>query len=576
MASTYLTVPFKDKDVAKNLGAKWDAVQRKWYVPEGRELTPFSVWLLSGSEPVSNSTEIDSFLEGSGQVTIPGKKGVSLSSLLAGVSQAVALAYKTGVWIMVEVVELRINGGHVYLGVSERDSNGMVLAKASAVIWQSMANTILPEFERSTGVQLASGIKLLVRARPVFKSQFGFSLDIDAIDPEYTLGDLEARKREIRTRLKSEGVFSANKQLPAPWDFNAILVVAPEAGAGLGDFQAEANRLEALGICRFTYAFSRFQGEGAAKQVRETLLSALEEWMNINSVMPDAVIIIRGGGAVNDLAWLNDYDLARFLCDLPIPVLTGIGHERDSTVLDEVAHTKYDTPSKVIAGIEQLIFKRVAEVKACFEQMSNLAQKGIRTAKDLTRQLEMTVRAEAHIHLVQGKQTTTELLAEIRINALQGVNSVSEQSRDTLQMVKTAAMNQLNTAKRDVPTFFNQITLGITHECRTASSEGLSLINIVLERTQRGAYRAKQVVVDALEEVSKSARVQIREGATRSEALMREIAGQGPEKTLGRGFAIVRNQNGSPVTRAMQVNIGDAIEIQFQDGRIAAKTEKHI
>ncbi|UUZ66199.1 hypothetical protein LP417_34780 (plasmid) [Polaromonas sp. P1-6] len=142
------------------------------------------------------------------------------------------------------------------------------MAKANAVIWQSTANTILPEFRRATGAQLAPGIKLLVRARPVFKAQYGFSLEIDAIDPEYTLGDLEARKREIRARLQAEGVFTANKQVPAPWDFNAVLVIAPEGGAGLGDFQAEANRLETLGICRFTYAFSRFQGEGAARETR--------------------------------------------------------------------------------------------------------------------------------------------------------------------------------------------------------------------------------------------------------------------------------------------------------------------
>lgn len=179
-----------------------------------------------------------------------------------------AQAYKAGVWTMVEVVELRANGGHVFLGVSERDAHGSVLAKTSAVIWQSTANTILPEFERATGAQLAPGIKLLVRARPVFKPLHGFTLEIDAIDSEYTLGDLEARKREIRERLKAEGVFDANKLLPAPWDFNAVLVVAPEAGAGLGDFQAEANRLEGFGICRFIYAYSRFQGEGVVVHPR--------------------------------------------------------------------------------------------------------------------------------------------------------------------------------------------------------------------------------------------------------------------------------------------------------------------
>ena len=576
MANVYLTVSFRDKDRAKALGAKWDVAQRQWYVPDGRELTPFSIWLPAGSASSSNSKEVLSLLDEPGTLTIPSKKGVSLSSLLAGVSQAVAQAYKAGVWTMVEVVELRANGGHVYLSVSERGTNGSVLAKASAVIWQSTANTILPEFERATGAQLAPGIKLLVRARPVFKAQYGFSLEIDAIDPEYTLGDLEARKREIRTRLQAEGVFTANKQLPAPWDFNAVLVVAPEGGAGLGDFQAEANRLEALGICRFTYAFSRFQGEGAAAEVRDALQAALDEWMAKTASHPDAVVIIRGGGAVNDMAWLNDYGLARFICDLPIPVLTGIGHERDSTVLDEVAHTRFDTPSKVIAGIEQLIFKRVTEVKASFEQVSNLAAKVTQAAKEMAGKLDMTVRAEALRHLAQGKQSTAELLAAIRIDAMQGVRSASEQSRDTLQNVKTEVMTQLADARRDVPAFWSQITLGATHAIRSASTEGNALFGGVLERAQRDASRAKQATGDALAEVSTSAKLIVREAANRAEALMREIAGQGPEKTLGRGFAIVRSQSGRPVTRASQAVDGAAIEIQFQDGRVAATTAKHL
>ena len=147
-------------------------------------------------------------------------------------------------------------------------------AQARAVIWQSMASAILPAFEQATGAQLAPGIKLLVRARPVFKAQYGFSLDIDAIDPDYTLGELEARKRDIRARLQAEGVFAANKQLTPPWDFNAVLVVAPTGGAGLGDFQAEADRLQSHGICRFTYALSRFQGEGAPMEIRHALQAA--------------------------------------------------------------------------------------------------------------------------------------------------------------------------------------------------------------------------------------------------------------------------------------------------------------
>ena len=202
--------------------------------------------------------------------------GISLSQLLAGVSQLVAQSFPAGLWTLVEVLDARLRNGHVYLELSERDASGQLLAKANGMIWASNASRILPEFERATGATLGPGIKLLVRARPVFKPQYGFSLELDAIDSGYTLGDLEARKREIRERLQREGLYARQKQLALPWDYQHLLVIAPEGGAGLGDFQAEAARLQRHGVCRFDYAYSRFQGEGAAAEIRRVLLKALQ------------------------------------------------------------------------------------------------------------------------------------------------------------------------------------------------------------------------------------------------------------------------------------------------------------
>ena len=187
----------------------------------------------------------------------------------------------------------------------------------------------------------------------------------------------------------------------------------------------------------------------------------------------------------------------------------------------------------------------------------------------------MTVRGEALRHLAQGKQSTAALLSEIRLDAMQVVRSASEQSRESLQVVKTEALVQLADAKRDVPAFWSDITLGTRRALRTASRHGEALVGTVLERAQRDALRSKQATEDALVGVGNSARLLIREGATRAEALMREIAGQGPEKTLSRGFALVRSQGGEPLTRAAHVVDNAEIEIQFQDGRVAATAVKH-
>ena len=574
MANTYLIVDFKEKDAAKALGARWDGAQRQWYVPEGRELAPFARWLPSNSGATAQAParQLATASVGGTELSVPGKKGVSLSSLLAGVSQAVAQAYRAGVWVLVEVVELRSNGGHVFMGVSERDSGGSVLAKTSAVIWQSTANTILPEFERATGAQLAPGIKLLVRARPVFKPLHGFSIEIDGIDSEYTLGDLEARKREIRERLQAEGVFAANKKLAAPWDFNEVLVVAPAGGAGLGDFQAEANRLEQFGVCHFVYSYSRFQGEGAAKEICDALQLAVTQWPVQNGGRLDAVVIIRGGGAVNDLAWLNDYDLARYICDLPVPVLTGIGHERDSTVLDEVANTKYDTPSKVIAGIEQTVAKRASEAKAFYEQIHNRTARVVQSVKAKAAALDTSVRSEAMRHILQGKRAVSELMNDIKLDAMHEVHSAADFSSKAFQQVRADVQLQVLQARQVVPSLWQQVAIDAKRSLQMASASSESLVASVLDQTRRDVNVARGQTESELASVGTYAKQVVRAASAGSEALMREIAGQGPEKTLRRGFALVRDPSGKPIARAAQTASSSLIEIQFSDGKVNATT----
>ena len=370
MINTYLDVPFKEKDDAKALGARWDVQARKWYIPEGSELTPFHRWL-SKELPAQPQNPVVSS-EQAANYSVATIQGIPLSQLLSNVQRVVAAAFQQGVWTLVEVMQVQAKNGHVYLELSERNAAGDALATARAIIWANNADRILPDFQRATGVTLAPGIKLLVRARPTMHSRFGFSLEIDAIDPDYTLGDLEAKKREIRTRLQQEGVFNTNRQLPAVWDFNHVLVIAPENAAGLGDFQAEAKRLQHFGLCRFYYEHSLFQGEQASMQICAALERGLNQCRKLG-IKLDAVVLIRGGGAVNDLAWLNNYELVRMICLMGIPVFTGIGHERDSTVLDEVAHTSFDTPSKVISGIEQLIFQRAQEARDCFNRVEMFA-----------------------------------------------------------------------------------------------------------------------------------------------------------------------------------------------------------
>jgi exodeoxyribonuclease VII large subunit len=545
MPETYLQTAYKDRERVKALGARWDPGRKQWYVPEGRDLAPFANWL-----PAEHGTALSTLESTAGTELALPTKGISLSQLLAGVAQAVSQAYRSGEWVRVEVVKADVRRGHVYLELTERSPTGDALAQARAMIWADTANQIVPAFERATGVVLGAGIKLLLRAKPTFNPQFGMSLVVDAIDPEYTLGDLEAKKREIRARLQREGLTELNRSLPPPWDYNAVLVVAPQGAAGLGDFQAEAERLQRWGLCRFVVVHSRFQGEGSAAEVRQALLKGLGSWPSLGlNQEPDAVVVIRGGGAVNDLAWLNDYELARAICELPVPVLTGIGHERDRTVLDEVAHASYDTPSKVIAGIEQLIVKRARDARTNHETIIQAAEQA----------LHRTRRAVEQSH------------AEIRSSALLAIRDGREQAALQFQAIRHDSLLKLEQARHVVPATMAEIAAQARqtlHEARLGAGQHHTQ---VVERSVQQVALARDRASQALDQVAEAARRQVLDAKTRAEATMREIAGQGPEKTLGRGFAVIRTEDGATLTGASAARQAGDLQIEFRDGRLLAR-----
>lgn len=577
---TYLTTPYREREQAKALGARWDAVARRWYVPDGLDLAAFMKWLpgdhpelvVAPPSPPPASLPVTETLRSSNSVVTD--KGVSLSTLLGRVAQAIDQAYAAGVWVKVEVTKVDSRRGHVYLELTERTDQGVAIAQARAMIWSTTANKIIPNFERVTGSVLTAGIKLLVRAKPTFHVQYGFSLAIVEIDPEFTLGELEARKREIRARLQHEGLFDLNRRLPPPWDFNEILVVAPQGAAGLGDFDAEARRLQAFGVCAFEYVHSRFQGEGAAFEIRTTLLKALASWSGQRGNVPDAIVIIRGGGAVNDLAWLNDYDLARCVCKAPAPVFTGVGHERDSTILDEVANRSFDTPSKVIHGIEQMIQQRVAEAKASFEMVSQLAERTLHHARSAISQRDAEVKSGVHRVLGVARDTVFSLTAEVRLSAMESVRHAAEASREALHEVKQETRSQLAQAKEKLPALLTQVRIEAHRILQDAQGMSRTNFEAAQERAAHQVRNADAQVKHTLSDVAREAQQKLGDARARSEALIREIAGQGPQKTLDRGFAIVKGADGKTVTSASDVGEDSPIELQFRDGSVLAKTTK--
>jgi exodeoxyribonuclease VII large subunit len=531
--TTYLNVPFRERNEAKAKGARWDSESRKWFVPIGRDLEPFTSWLPVDPSKLASQELTDQ------------NKGVPLSQLLAGVATAVDQAFRQGVWTTAEVV--RVDGDtHAYLELAERDSEGTLVAKARAIVWGRDVERVLGTFQRATGVRLAAGIKVLIRAKPEFSAQYGLTLHVDAIDPSYTLGDLEAKKRQIREQLKADGIFDRNRQMPAPWDYRALLVVSPPRAAGLGDFAREADRLQRHGLCQAVYAHSRFEGEGAPASIREAIEAALAAWPA--QALPDAIVVIRGGGAVNDLAWLNDYELARSICLSPVPVLTGIGHERDSTILDEVAHQSFDTPSKVVAGIQALIVKRARESQDAFDAVVGFAERQLRVAR----------------------KDVDELDADIQRRALETITATRVAVQKHLTAVQRSVQRTLHDAAQGALQALSDVRAGAGGRLASALANAASLTAQITSAVVAGAAAQRKGTQGLIDEIERLARNTLRWGADAADATFREVVAQGPEKTLGRGFAVVHSATGDVITSAAAAGIAKELQVQFQDGSIEA------
>ena len=251
-------------------------------------------------------------------------------------------------WVIAETSDLRLNrSGHCYTELIEKDPQGTTIAKIDAAIWASNYARLYYKFKEATGQVLATGMKVLVNVTANYHRLYGLKVTINDIDPSYTLGDMARQRLEIINRLKSEGIYDLNKQLPFPDVPQRIAIISAAGAAGYGDFMNQLSS-NPYGLQFYTCLFNAVM-QGA--QTVPTVLAALDR-INNHIDLFDCVVIIRGGGATSELNSFDNYDLAANVAQFPIPVIVGIGHERDTTVLDEVAALRVKTPT---AAAEHLI-----------------------------------------------------------------------------------------------------------------------------------------------------------------------------------------------------------------------------
>ena len=331
-------------------------------------------------------------------------------------------------WLEAEIGQIGENNGHCYLEFIQKvEGHNTPVARAKAKCWRNVWGSVRPYFEHTTGQTLTLGMKVLVLVHPDFHEAFGFSWIVDDIDPRFTLGDMARRRQEIIRQLKAEGVFDLNRDLPLPLFTQRIAVISSSTAAGYGDFcrQLEENK---RGF-RFSVTLyeSLMQGEG----VERGIISALDK-INAHIDDYDCVVIIRGGGATSDMSGFDSLLLAENVANFPLPVITGIGHDRDECILDMVSHTRVKTPTAAAAFLIDRLEQVARRIDDAADRITSYVQHRMEIEKmRLSRAAE---RIPILFSLVKSKQENKLVTLNQRIAS--AVQRLIDRRRHTLDILE--------------------------------------------------------------------------------------------------------------------------------------------
>ena len=430
-----------------------------------------------------------------------------------------------GAWVVAEISDMAERGGHCYMTLIEKDASGTTVARMRANIWANRYLHIKNKFLYATQRELTNGMKVMFYGGANYHPNYGLSFNIGDIEPSFTMGDLERIRREILAALQREGILNHNRSLTFSDPPRKIAIISSATAAGYGDFMNQLQHNSA-GVEFNTLLFPAImQGDRTAQSV----MAALDLVEQTSSIMPwDCVVIIRGGGATTDMNGFDDLNLARRVATFPIPVIVGIGHERDRCVLDEIACVRCKTPTAVAAWLSDtagMAWQRVCDLTSRIASFATERLKG------------------EHIRL-QSIETMIPSLADARIrNARIRLQSLSA-------LIPSAAREATSKEKIRLE--------GITTTLRMASRMRIQKEYPLLEST---AESVRTAAISMLEKEK-----------TRIDSLCRLTEVLSPTSTLKRGYSITR-VNGKAVTNPKTVKPGDIIETQTAQGMIISKAE---
>jgi exodeoxyribonuclease VII large subunit len=427
-----------------------------------------------------------------------------------------------GIWVIAEISDMNVNqSGHCYLELIEKNGNSeSITAKARATIWSLTFRILRPYFESITGQRFAPGIKILINVTVDFHELYGLSLNIKDIDPNYTIGDLAKRKQEIINRLTSLGIIDKNKTLELPDICRNIAVISSETAAGYGDFIKQLKHNKRGFKFEISLFHATMQGEDTERSVTEALSKIYKDHRKF-----DIVVIIRGGGSQAELNYFNNYNIAYQITQCPIPVFTGIGHDRDQTIADIVAHSSLKTPTAVAEHILSLMEQTAQYLETIESDLITLVSAFITEQKSFLGNLSSGIRNlnKYQLNNLQNRYAILE-------------NNFNQKVRNQLPRRK-AALNQLQ----------DQLSACLKY-------------NLLMHKLH----------VSRLEQTFPlSAKAFLKKEKNRLQAAENLISAYNPVNILNRGYSITY-ANGKVLRSPVEVKEGETIETRLKEGCISS------
>lgn len=471
---------------------------------------------------------------------------LTLSELNEQIKKAIEGALPSSVWVIAEISELKENrNGHCYLELIEKLGTEIV-ARSRATIWSYTYRMLKPYFETTTGQFFTHGIKVLVQVSVEYHAAFGLSLNIKDIDPIYTVGDMAMQRREIINRLQAEGVFEMNKELELPLVPQKIAVISSATAAGYQDFM---NQLE-TNEYGFQFYTKLFQATMQGVEAVPSIIFALERIFRYENFF-DAVVIIRGGGATADLSSFDNYDLAFNITQFPLPVITGIGHEKDDTIIDLVAHTRLKTPTAVAEFL-------VKGMEHYYDHMLEIEDEIVRLTRNLidSHKKELEEAANNLNYVVDGFISKNQVQLTRKGNQLQrAVRHFTFQKEHELSHLK-------HDIKSKISMWFAVSKTGLVQKQRT--------LKFVVHESMTKQMATLNHFKDLMKGKSGKLIFKEKERIHFYENTARLI---NPENVLKRGYTLTLKE-GKIIKSTKQIHLNDEVETRFADGTVRSKIVK--